>query len=164
MACPPKSLLPVGLIWCQVPPSPLPLAPLLSTRSRPGTHYVVYTALKLVAIPFFQPPALRLQVCSIKPGDAEECVLCFGLPRASGPSGCLCERTLGVNTTFPVARALLSCCWLWITLMTAIRGFCLLIYSEPLRFCWTIWALYCLCDWHCQFGRFFFFLSKFGVM
>lgn len=71
-----------------------------------------------------------------------------------------CERALGVNAAFPVARALLSCCSLWITLMT---GLCLLIYSEPLRFCWTTWALYCVRDWHCRFGRFF-FLSKFGVM
>lgn len=43
-------------------------------------------------------------MCSIKPGNAEEGVLCFGLPRASGHSGRLCERTFGVNVTFLVAR------------------------------------------------------------
>lgn len=53
------------------PPSPLLLAPLLSTRSRPGTHYVVYADRKLVVTLLFQLPALQSQVCFIKPGDTE---------------------------------------------------------------------------------------------
>lgn len=62
-------------------------------------------------------------------------MLCFGLPRVSGPSGHLHECTLGVNAALFIARGSFE------RLLALDRsddchlgGFCLLIYCEPLRF------------------------------